>query len=215
MAVINEITNESQPAVRFAEIRRSILKKSGNWEEDNLESQIKAEVLQYKADTDKLLTVLRSHFSGQMVDLYTLFSFLKLNIATNHNEDEPDISDSVGIKSLYGLTVHKAKGLEFDTVIIPFTYREYRREVDTEILLDETENPCRAGWSSVIWRDKYHNEIESQKKNSYYSDCVTKEFRDVDREEARLLYVAMTRCIRRLECFVTDPKPHNWAGLLE
>ena len=214
MAVINEITNAANPAERFAEIRRAVLEKNGTWKEENLEAQVKAEVLQYKADTDKLLTVLRSHFSGQMSDLYGLFNFLKLNIATNHNEDEPDISESVGINAVYGLTVHKAKGLEFDTVIIPFTYREYRHEADTEILLDETANPCRAGWSSVVWKDQYHSEVESQKMNTYYTDCVSKEFRDVDREEARLLYVAMTRSIRRLECFVTDPKPHNWAGLL-
>jgi len=215
MAVINDIKSAANPAKRFAELKSSVLKKSGTWKEDNLEAQIKAEVLQYKADIDKLLTVLRSHFSGQMSDLYAVYNFLKLNIATNHNEDEPDITDGFGAEAIYGLTVHKAKGLEFDTVIIPFTYRDYRRELDTEIILDETVNPCRVGWSSVEWNDTYRSEVKSQKKNTYYSDCVLKEFRDVDREEARLLYVAMTRSIRRLECFVIEPKPHNWAGLLE
>ena len=215
MAVIDEIVNEANPAKRYAQIRKTVLAEEGGWTEDNLDSQVRTETMQYLADTDKLLTLLRSHFSGQMVDLYSIYSFLKLNIATNHNEDQADISETVGINCLYGLTVHKAKGLEFDTVIIPFTYREYRHDADTEILLDESKNPCRVGWSNVVWQDPYHSSVESQKMNSWYRECVVKEFGDVDREEARLLYVAMTRSIRRLECFVTDPKQHNWAGLLE
>lgn len=215
MAVIDEIVNEAKPAKRYTQLRKAVLMAEDEWTEDNLNSQLKTEMMQYLADTDKLLTLLRSHFSGQMVDLYSIYSFLKLNIATNHNEDQADISEAVGISCVYGLTVHKAKGLEFDTVIIPFTYREYRHDADTEILLDESKNPCRAGWSSVVWQDTYHSAVESQKKNSWYQECVAKEYGDVDREEARLLYVAMTRSIRRLECFVTDPKQHNWAGLLE
>lgn len=215
LAVIDEIINDAKPATRFAEIRKTVLASAQTWTEGDLEAQLNAEILQYAANIDKLLTILRSHYSGQMADLYQIYSYLKLNIATNHNEDEPDISKSVGINCLYGLTVHKAKGLEYDTVIIPFTYRVYRRDIGTEILLDETKQPCRVGWSSVEWADQYHTEAEAQKLNNYYAECVQKEFGDVDREEARLLYVAMTRSIRRLECFVIDPKPHTWADLLE
>jgi ATP-dependent exoDNAse (exonuclease V) beta subunit len=57
--------------------------------------------------------------------------------------------------------------------------------------------------------------VKSQKCNQYYWDCLKKEFNDVNREEARLLYVALTRCIRRLECFVIGNEEHSWAHMLE
>lgn len=215
LSVLEEIITEICPMDRFAAVREEELIRSGSWAAAGIENQILLEMKQYQANLDKLMQLLRTHFSGQMSDLYSIYSYLKLNITTNREEDEPDISDHVGINCVYGLTVHKSKGLEFDTVIVPFTDKTYRRDVDTEIIFNETIRPIRVGWSKVEWADKYHNELISQLSNNYYRQCVRKEFTDMDREEARLLYVALTRSIRRLEYFVTASKEHNWAGLLE
>lgn len=215
ISVLDEIIETAKPAYNFAKIRKAELEQDGTWSEVERETQLRMEVKQYMANLDKLMTLLRSSFSGQMTDLYSIYSYLKLNIATNKTEDEVDISDQAGINYIHGLTVHRAKGLEFDTVIIPFTERMYRKDVDTEIIFDETIRPVRVGWCKAEWDDKYRNHVISQKCNNYYSECVNREYSDMDREEARLLYVALTRSIRRLECFVTDPGIHNWAGLLE
>ena len=59
------------------------------------------------------------------------------------------------------------------------------------------------------------NEVLDQQCNDHYEHCLIKEFDDIDREEARLLYVALTRAIRRLECFVIGNNPHSWANMLE
>jgi DNA helicase-2/ATP-dependent DNA helicase PcrA len=113
------------------------------------------------------------------------------------------------------MTVHKAKGLEFDTVLLPLTNRLFRKEITTELILDETQTPRRVGWSRVTIKPDTWNEVSSHLCNNYYQDCLLKEFDDVDREEARLLYVALTRAIRRLECFVIGNNPHSWANMLE
>ncbi|MDP3385794.1 MAG: 3'-5' exonuclease, partial [Eubacteriales bacterium] len=135
---------------------------------------------------------------------------------TNRTEDEADISDhmDLGHEFVFGMTVHKSKGLEFDTVLIPFTHRPYRQQVETELLLDESGSPCKVGWSQVVRSNGNWGEIKAMRSNDYYLDCIKKEFHDVDREEARLLYVAMTRSIRKLECFLSGDDEHSWAHLL-
>lgn len=216
LAVLDNMVNKSNPVDHFICERKSILcsNGAGSWKEGELETQLNADAKQYKANVDELLTIMRTHFSGQMADIHGIYNFLKLNIATNRNVDEPDVSEQVGYKIVHGSTVHKSKGLEFDTVIIPLTYRPYRKDNMTEVLVDASENPTRVGWSWVTWKDQYHTVIDKQKKNGYYNDCVKKEFKAMDEEEARILYVALTRSIRRLEYFITDPNEHNWSGLL-
>ena len=113
------------------------------------------------------------------------------------------------------MTVHKAKGLEFDTVVIPLTHRVFRKDVATELILDERTDPPRVGWSRATFEQNSWNTIASHQRNNYYESAVKKEFDDVDREEARLLYVALTRTIRKLECFVIGTEQHSWARMLE
>ncbi len=216
LAVLNSLVTELKPLDGYLRERKAVLSSNGlgKWTESELNEQLNADAIQYIANLDELLTKLRAHFSGQMADVYGIYNYLKLNIATNRNEDEPDVSEKIGYKLIHGLTVHKSKGLEFDTVILPFTYRPYRKDNMTEILIDTSVKPTRVGWSWVEWADQYNTEVEKQKKNNYYEVCVTREFKAMDEEEARILYVALTRSIRRLEYFITDPQDHNWAGLL-
>lgn len=216
LSVLDDVVNKTNPVKNYIRRRKMILCPNGEntWKEGELETQLNTDAKQYRANVDELLTILRAHFSGQMADIHGIYNFLKLNIATNRNVDEPDVSEQIGYEIIHGSTVHKSKGLEFDTVIIPLTYRPYRKDNMTEILVDASANPTRVGWSWVTWADQYHTVIDKQKKNTYYNDCVASEFRAMDEEEARILYVALTRSIRRLEYFITDPNEHNWAGLL-
>lgn len=215
LSVLREIIDERRPAAQYIAKRRSQLQNEDEWEEDALEQQLAIEATQYDANLEKLLHLLRKHFSGQMASLYQVYSFLEISIATNRTEDEPDISGEMGCACVYGMTVHKAKGLEFDTVLLPLTHREFRKEIATELILDETQSPRRVGWSRVTIKLNTWNEVTSHQCNNYYQGCLVKEFEDVDREEARLLYVALTRAIRRLECFIVGDAQHSWAHMLE
>ena len=192
MAVIRDIIEETRPEERSSE--------DGT---DGLG------MLQYRANLDKLLSILRKHFLGNMASLHSIYDYLRIMIRTDRTEDEPDISGRGGCGIIYGMTVHKAKGLEFDSVIVTFTYRPFIRELETELLIDEESTPKRAGWRHV---DKSGGQ---SKQNSYYRELIGKEHRDIDKEEARLLYVALTRTIRKLYCVKADNRRGCWAELLE
>lgn len=215
LSVLRQIIDEKRPVEQYVAKRKLQLQNEGQWGKDELEQQLAGEASQYEANLEKLLQILREKFSGQMVSLYQIYSFLQMSIATNRDEDEPDVSGVLGPGCIYGMTVHKAKGLEFDTVLVPFTHRPFRKEIETELILDESKKPRRVGWSRVAVSPGTRDEVETHQYNTYYQDCLRKEFEDVDREEARLLYVALTRAIRRLDCFVIGNEQHSWAHMLE
>lgn len=215
LSVLRQIIDEKRPVEQYVAKRKSQLRNERQWREDELEQQLAGEASQYEANLEKLLQIIRGKFSGQMVSLYQIYSFLQMSIATNRDEDEPDVSGVLGPGCIYGMTVHKAKGLEFDTVLVPFTHRPFRKEIETELILDEGKKPKRVGWSRVVTVPGTRDEVETHQYNTYYKDCLRKEFEDVDREEARLLYVALTRAIRRLDYFVIGNEQHSWAHMLE
>ena len=213
LAVIRELVSDPEIIKRFAADRRDEL---SGWSKEAQELQISIDCAQYSANLEQLLDLLQHGFSGEMVSLSAIYDYIKINILTNRTDDEPDISGVCGPGCLYGMTVHKAKGLEFDTVVIPFTAKKFRQEADTEILLDESVQPIRVGWCTLKWLDQYKSNYADKKCNSYYAPCSAKEMADTDREEARLLYVAMTRAIRRLTVIVPlKHRPHTWASFLE
>ena len=215
LAVLREIIKDDEIVERYAAERNDEML---DWAEPERKTQIKVDCAQYRADLEQLFVIIRKKFSGDMIALSTVFDYITLSINTNTTEDEPDIEGNFGPGCVYGMTVHKAKGLEFDTVIFPFTSRPYRRDCDTEILFDYDENgkPVRVGWACVKWKDKFKSETEFIRCNNYYEHCAESEMDAVDREEARLLYVAMTRAIRRLDVIMPpNPKEHTWAKFLE
>ena len=214
LSVLRDIVDSKAPVERYIAKQKRLLMQEEDWEEEEITQQLILLATQYEADLEKLLQILRKHFSGQMASLYHIYSFLQINYLTNRTEDEPDISQELDYRCVYGMTVHKAKGLEFDTVFLPLTHRQFRKQVDTELLLDERTDPPKVGWCSANMGQGW-NEVLDKQCNDYYDECLNKEFHDVDREEARLLYVALTRAIRRLECFIIGENDHSWARMLE
>jgi len=216
LAVLRELIDDNEIIERYAADRNN---EMHGWKETERKKQIEIDCAQYRADLEQLFIILRGKFSGEMIALSTIFDYVTLNINTNTTEDEPDIMGNFGPGCVYGMTVHKAKGLEFDTVVFPFTTRVYRRDSDTEILIDYDANgkPDKVGWCRVIeWSDEYKTSCKKKICNNYYDRCVRNEESAADREEARLLYVAMTRAIRRLDIIMPpNPKERTWAKFLE
>ena len=217
LAVLRELIDDNEIIERYAADRNN---EMHGWKETERKKQIEIDCAQYRADLEQLFIILRGKFSGEMIALSTIFDYVTLNINTNTTDDEPDIMGNFGPGCVYGMTVHKAKGLEFDTVVFPFTTRVYRRDSDTEILIDYDDangKPDRVGWCRVIeWTDEYKTSCKKKICNNYYERCVRNEKCAADREEARLLYVAMTRAIRRLDIIMPpNPKERTWAKFLE
>ena len=120
------------------------------------------------------------------------FDPLKLEAAMAELYAEPDVQAD---ETLQFMTIHKSKGLEFDTVILPGLHRTPRHN-DAPLLL----------WEEVILEDSGRHLIAAPWRPRHKRDGLPTAYdylqgleheRDAN-ETARLLYVAATRAERRL-----------------
>ncbi|MCF6376419.1 ATP-dependent helicase [Nocardioides KLBMP 9356] len=178
----------------------------------------KTERPRYGRCLDHLLTLLDGQFQDGPLSLESLLTWIRLQIATNHREDEPDPQTE---GTIVALTVHKAKGLEYDRVVVPSTDRIFGppRSVETRTaVLRPKDEKVR-----LLWRWHLKGRTETDYSNvplaRQLADWGTDEV-DTAREEARLLYVAMTRAKEELVLLVDHRataaagRPTRWSDLL-
>jgi len=165
---------------------------------------------------DHLVTLMDTQFQDGATTLERVLEWLRLQIAVNRGEDEPD-SEIDG--KIVALTVHKAKGAEFDRVVIASTWTPFgppkRLATRTSVLHDGKGGTPRLLWK---WRP---SGIPSEMTN--VSLARQGLWREDDREnameETRLLYVAMTRAKKELVAQVsgsggTLTNPSSWRNLI-
>ncbi len=118
------------------------------------------------------------------------------------------------------MTVHKAKGLEFDTVILPGLHRQIRGNERRLLTWDSTQD--EQGWPHLVVApirtidseaDEFTDAEESE-EDSIRRYIATLEAERADQETRRLLYVAATRAVRCLHLLaVARPKREAKTGL--
>lgn len=166
----------------------------------------------YLANLNKLISILFEKSSKEGSSLYDIFEFLRISIATNTDELEVDAEMVTDHHAAVCMTIHKAKGMEFDTVIIPFDTIRIPSPPESEILLsDDGES---VGWR--FYKDGSGDENVRDIGNDYYARISSAEIRNEELEETRVLYVAMTRAIHTLVAIVRKPREtYCWSRLLE
>ena len=164
-----------------------------------------AERVRYARCFDHLVTIMDQSFASGPVTIESLLFWLKLNIATDFSVDEPYPTDDMKGKIL-ALTVHKAKGLEFDCVIVPKTWEPFVKEKrDQEIAIESQAS----GPPKIVWKWR----IDKLLIENATSDPIWKDEEEQQRkEETRLLYVALTRAVEHLVVFVKPSSSNGNTG---
>lgn len=148
---------------------------------------------QFGRNLDHLLTLLDDVFGGSGVTLQALLDYLDVHIAVDTSVDEVHVDEELQAKGVtVALTVHKAKGLEFDHVFVLPSERVFRGS-EIAVYRDANAQPLliweihqKGNWNQVI-RNVGRNH-PAMANDTLESAC----------EEARLFYVAMTRGRRTL-----------------
>lgn len=175
--------------------------------------------MQYILNLHKIMTLMDNSLQSEYVDLYTLYKWLDVEVATNNREDEAELVDSDFSKNyIKVMTVHKSKGLEFDTVVLPYIHETFVKKKPRmiEILVETDELEVEYAWHF----ETNKNFSDTTQK---FAEMTTKEQPQLLMEETRNLYVALTRAEQCIAVFdmkksVYDYEakaPNTWHHLIK
>ena len=180
----------------------------------------------YKLNLEKLFKILYERFAGDYASLSVIFSFLQNKILSKAS-DEDELYPETPQNSIEVMTVHKAKGLEWDVVLLPFTKdppfkkpAEIQKDIYRYTFKKDGEDLI-VGW---MYKEKDTKDTKNTSgtvwQNSNYENGYSAECREQVKEHTRLLYVALTRCRKKLYCFTSqidddDPSCWTWSHWLD
>lgn len=187
---------------------------------DNLQVA-KYEEKQYVLNLHKIMTLMNNAVQNQNTNLYSLYKWLSIEIATNNRDDEAELTDADFTQDyIKVMTVHKSKGLEFDTVILPYVHEQFvvPYERNCEILVELEADDSKVDYA---WHFKTKKGFENVTDN--YHEMMVDEKPQLLQEETRNLYVALTRAKECLAIFdMQKPvsayyaqKPNTWHHLIK
>lgn len=188
--------------------KREYLKAKVNGRDAEKIAKIKT--LEYKLNLEHLLYLIKDNFSDKLSSVAALEQFLRLKISTDNEVDTRKPSAIYEKDFIQCLTVHKAKGLEYDHVILPKLTNKFITTKAVDVIVRNTANVVNVGYRVKLGDDEY--------KNSNYSEYIKDEKSEIIGEEARLLYVAMTRCKKSLYInsagLAATEGVNNWKSLI-
>lgn len=207
LVLIDEIITQLKPIRNY--YQEVLISAKRNQEKYKDIAYIKA--LEYKLNLEHLIFLIKEEFSENITSLYQIEQFLKIKISTDNKVDirKPGKFENNYIQCL---TVHKAKGLEFDYVILDkLTNRFLSNSHKVEVILKPINNVVKVGYRIILGDEEF--------KNSIYSQYLKDEKEEIKGEEARLLYVALTRCKKKLYLNMSGEHAatggiNTWKGLV-
>ena len=170
----------------------------------------KIKTLEYKLNLEHLLYLIKENFSDNISSIAALEQFLRLKISTDDSVDTRKPSSFYERDFIQCSTVHKAKGLEYDYVILPKLTNRFITSKAVDVIVRTNKNTVEVGYKVRLGDDEY--------SNSNYSNYLKDEKSEIIGEEARLLYVAMTRCKKNLYLnsagLAATEGINNWKSLI-
>ena len=160
----------------------------------------------YKSNYDLMLEKIIKVYSVDYLSLNVMGNSLHINILTGQEEQARNaVGDQKDIRVIC-TTVHKAKGLEYGTVILPYCDGDISTSDKSSLDVNYTDHKLAFGMK-LDGRNKEYNSNYDKKEES--SQRI--------QEESRVLYVALTRAIRNIVWLKnTDSKAVvSWQKLME
>ena len=160
----------------------------------------------YIANYEYLIERIIKYSSFDSLTLNQITDYLKVNITTRQQQLARDVDiENDGVKVLC-TTIHKSKGLEYDTVILPYTDEDISDTHKVKLEANYSQN-------ELSYTITFDNKV--REKNSNYNEVA--EEREQISEESRILYVALTRAIRKCIWIENVDSTANisWGTLLE
>ena len=160
----------------------------------------------YKSNYELLIEKIIKSYSVDYLTLTVIANSIQINVLTKQQELARAVAeDQTGIKFLC-TTVHKAKGLEYGTVILPFTGQaiDNLKKANTDVNYSNSKLA-------------YSIKVDENKKDCNSNYDSQEEIGQRICEEARILYVALTRAIRNCIWMKDTDKKSNmsWSKFLE
>ena len=139
----------------------------------------------YRVNYEYLMECIIGAAQINTLTLSRMASFLKVHILTNQKRAAREIQDAeeTDIRLLCS-TVHKAKGLEYGSVILPYTDEDISRM--RKVQLEANYSDAKLSYIVSFSKDVVE-------KNSNYDRDI--EITEQIAEESRMLYVALTRAV--------------------
>ena len=158
----------------------------------------------YRTNYDLIFEDLSKEGKYSYLTLESINESLHILINTGSEKTSRSVTDDGDYVRIVCTTVHKSKGLEYDTVIMPFTtdsIDKMRRNG-----LDITYVGGKVGYCFSVNGEAITNEY-------FYTND---EIKEIEMEESRILYVALTRAINKFVWFnKIDSSGNTWGKLLE
>lgn len=162
--------------------------------------------LSYRENYECLLEQITQKYRRDFLTLNMVGDYLKLNITTWQEKPSRQQENANNNVRVICTTIHKSKGLEYGTVVLPFTSENF----DSEKASGTNVNMIDGKLSYKIVTD--NNIVIS---NDFYQP--EEEQHEHSKEECRILYVAMTRAIRNFVWLKDEDRKYatSWGGMLE
>lgn len=165
-----------------------------------------AEQQHYLANYDYLMERIIQFSRVDTLTLNQIAEYLRINILTGQQQLARDYAVANDGVIMICTTVHKSKGLEYGTVMLPYTDEDISdiRKVKLEASYSK---------SKLAYSVQFENKI--RQSNSNYDE--SSEVEEQIEEESRILYVALTRAIQNCVWINNIDKEPNvsWGTLLE
>lgn len=161
----------------------------------------------YKANYELVLEKIIKTYSVDYLTLNVIERSMRINIMTKQEELARNVENETDDIRVICTTVHKAKGLEYGCVIMPYMGMDIasmkKADLDVYVENDKLAYGIRIG------------DEPNKKYNSNYD--ISQEQTERVNEESRVLYVALTRAIRNV-VWMKDVKSKSkisWQNLME